>query len=82
MSILVSELGKMNGWGFYTKANIRGKSDVVWLAKTFVSNKHRRKSKILPATLFFCSENRLRIGGLNENQIWSVRNILDIGTGG
>ena len=78
MSILVSELGKGFGWGFYTKANVRGKSDVVWLAKTFVSNKHRKNNKILPATLFFSAEKKLRIAGLNEAQIGSVRNILDV----
>ena len=53
-------------------------SDVVWLAKTFVSNKHRKNNKILPATLFFSAENKLRIAGLNEAQIGSVRNILDV----
>ena len=61
MSILVSEFGEGFGLGFYTTANVQGKSDVVWLAKTFVSNKHRKNNKILPATLFSSAENKLRI---------------------
>ena len=61
----------------YTHANIKGTCDVLWFAKTVISSKHRHKHQPQPAIISLCENDKLRLCGLSENMIFSLRGLLN-----